>query len=341
MRRFLFSRDMSVEVVVGAFMVMVFLGLGYFTIILSHQAWFAKKYPVKIEFANVMGLRQGDNVVVRGMPVGKVESLTLCDGKVCEGGKPAVMAVVLLDKPISVRRGYKVTIVSTSILGGHQLQIHEGPTDGAPVPAEETLKGETPLDIMSNAAEVVAAAKKSLVDGGALDRLQHAIAQIDEAVTRVNNGEGVIGKLLSKDDTVYKDLSESVASLRKISERLEKGEGTLGKLLSSDDALYKDLSASVASLRKISERLEKGEGTLGKLLSSDDALYKDLSAAVASLRTIATDMEKGKGSLGMLMKDEGLYNDVRGAIKEVRAAVDDFRETEPVVSFSSLMFGAF
>jgi hypothetical protein len=32
---------------------------------------------------------------------------------------------------------------------------------------------------------------------------------------------------------------------------------------------------------------------------------------------------------------------VRGAVKEVRAAVDDFRETQPVVSFSSLMFGAF
>lgn len=341
MKRFFFTREVSVEVVVGAFMVMVFLGLGYFTIILSRQTWFTKKYPLQVEFSNVMGLREGDNVVVRGMPVGKVENLTLCDGMVCDSGRPAVMAVLLLDKQISIRKGYKVTIASTSILGGHQLQIFEGPMDGAPVPPDETLKGETPLDIMSNAADVVAAIKKSLVDDGALDRLRHAIAQIDDAVTRVNNGEGVIGKLLSKDDTLYKDLSESVASLRKVAERLEKGEGTLGKLLSSDDKVYRDLSESMASIRKISERLEKGEGTLGKLLSSDDTLYKDLSAAVASLRNIATDMEKGKGSLGLLMKDEGLYNDVRGAVREVRAAVDDFRETEPVVSFSSLMFGAF
>lgn len=340
MRRFFFSREMSVEVVVGGFMLMVLFGFGYFTIILSHQAWFTKKFPVTVEFSNVMGLREGDNVVVRGMPVGKVENLTLCDSKLC-AGRPAVRAELLLDKPIAVRRGYKATIAATSILGGHQLQIFEGPSDAAAVPQDEVLSGETPIDLMSDAADVVAAVKKSLVDGGALDRLQHAAVQIDETVTRINNGEGFVGKLLSKDDKLYSDLSSSVASLRKIADRLEKGEGTLGKLLSSDDQLYKDLSASVSSLRKISDRLEKGEGTLGKLLSPDDQLYKDLSASVASLRAISSDMEKGQGTLGLLMKDDGLYKDMRGAVNEVRAAVDDFRETEPVVSFSSLFFGAF
>lgn len=340
MRRFFFSRDLSVEVLVGGFMLMVLLGFGYFTIILSHNALFAKKVRLAVEFENVMGLREGDNVVVRGMPVGKVESLTLCKSVLREG-RPAVRAELALDKPIDVRRGYRVTIASTSILGGHQLQIFEGTQEGAAVGADEVLSGETPIDIMSDAADVVAALKKALVDGGALDRLQHAATQLDETMTRVNRGEGFVGKLMSKDDTLYNDLSTSVASLRKIADRLEKGEGTLGKLLSSDDQLYKDLSGSVASLRKISDRLEKGEGTLGKLLSPDDQLYKDLAASVASLRTISGDLEKGQGTLGQLMKDDGLYKDVRGAVNEVRAAVDDFRETSPVVSFSSLFFGAF
>jgi phospholipid/cholesterol/gamma-HCH transport system substrate-binding protein len=331
---------MSVEVVVGGFMVMVLLGFGYFTILLSHQAWFSKKYPLMVEFENVMGLREGDNVVVRGMPVGKVESLTLCDSETCPG-KRAVRTEIVLDKPIVVRRGYRVSIVSTSILGGHQLQVFEGPQDGATVGSGEVLKGDTPLDIMSDAADIVAAMKKTLVADGVLERMQHAAAQLDDAMTRINRGEGFVGKILARSDTLYDDLTNSVASVRKIADRLERGEGTLGKLLSSDDQLYKDLSASVASLRKLSDRLEKGEGTLGKLLSPDDQLYKDLTASVASLRAIAGDIEKGQGTMGLLMKDDGLYKDMRGAVNDVRAAVDDFRETEPVVSFSSLFFGAF
>jgi hypothetical protein len=45
--------------------------------------------------------------------------------------------------------------------------------------------------------------------------------------------------------------------------------------------------------------------------------------------------------LGKLVNDESLYNDVKSAVNEVRLAVDDFRETSPVVSFTTLLIGAF
>ncbi len=81
----------------------------------------------------------------------------------------------------------------------------------------------------------------------------------------------------------------------------------MGKLFSQDETLYEEILASAVNLRSITTRLETGEGTLGKLLSSDDQIYRDLA----------------------------------GLIENAREALDDLRETTPIITFSSILFGAF
>lgn len=327
------AREMTVEIVVGVFVVLVLLGLAYFTIILSQDVWFRPKYTWRIQFAEVMGLRDGDKVVVRGMPVGKVKALELQERGVC--------VEAALDQEIEVHEGYAARIVATSILGGRYLEIDTGPSKANPVPQGTLLHGEEALDLMSNAAELVRAAKKSLIEDGTLDNLRDTSASLKEIAERVRRGEGTIGKLLSADNTLYDDLSATVASLKTLTARLENGEGTLGKLFASDSTLHDDLTATVASLRKVTDRVEKGEGTIGKLLSSDDQLYADLQASAASLKKITAQIESGEGLLGRLLKDDSLYDDVVQAVQEVRGWVDDYRETSPVVSFTSVAIGAF
>jgi phospholipid/cholesterol/gamma-HCH transport system substrate-binding protein len=324
------------EVVVGAFMVMVFLGLGYFTIILSRDKWFGPKFTMHVVFSNVMGLRDGDNVVVRGMPVGKVKGLKLSD----DGTGVEVVANLVQD--LEVREGYRMRVVSTSVLGGRHLAVDEGPRSGKPLPLKGTpFRGETPIDLMEEAAETISAIKKGLITGGVISNIQNIASQLSDVATRLNSGKGTLGRLLSEDDTLYHDLSSAVASLRNVAERIDKGEGTMGKLMSKDDTLYRDLSSAVASIKNVAERVDKGEGTMGKLLSKDDVLYQDLSSAVASLKNIATSVDKGEGTVGKLIKDDTLYEDVKKAVGEVRATIDDYRETAPVVTFTSIFFGAF
>lgn len=326
------ERDLSQEIVVGAFVLMVLLGIGYFTIILSRESWFKPKYEYEIRFSNVLGLREGDSVIVRGMPVGKITALKLeADG---------VHVSASMDQPLDLRTDYKSIVSVSSILGGRQLIIEQGRKEHK-LPEGTLLNGQDPNDLMGNAADVVAAIKKSLVDGGILDDLKATSRSLREISDRLNKGEGTLGRLLSSDDTVYKDLSASVTSLRAISERLERGEGSLGKLLATDSKLYDDLSATVGSLKTVSERLEKGEGTLGKLLAPDDTLYRDVAAAAASLKAISGRIESGQGMLGRLVQDEELYNELRQVVREGRATIDDFRETAPILTFTSIFFGVF
>jgi phospholipid/cholesterol/gamma-HCH transport system substrate-binding protein len=368
MRKDFVARELTVEVVVGVFMVMVFLGLGYFTIILSRETWLGKKVVAEAVFDDVMGLRDGDTVIVRGMTVGKVRSLSLEDD--------GVHVEMTLDKPIEIREGYRMTIVTTSILGGRDLLIEQGPSDGRILPLEDTVfQGESPYDIMADAAELVNAIKKGMTEGGVIDNLKSATDQMNAMMTRVSEGKGTLGLLLSEDArlyvdltntvaavsevasrleagegtlgrlladaTLHEDLSTSVKSLRNVLDRVERGEGTAGRLFSTDDRLYEDLSATIASLRRVAERLEKGEGMLGRLTTEDEKLYADLSGAIASLRQVAEKIAEGEGTIGRLVEDDALYEQAREVVTEVRGAIDDLRETTPVVTFTSIFFGAF
>ena len=72
-------RELSMEVLVGTFMFVALLSLCVFTIVLSRENVFKKTYPFEVVFADVMGLRDGDNVMIRGMIVGKVKAMILQD----------------------------------------------------------------------------------------------------------------------------------------------------------------------------------------------------------------------------------------------------------------------
>lgn len=359
-------KDVKIEVLVGGVVFLILLLLGAFTILLTRENIFKKRYTVTVLFRDISTLSNGDKVVIRGMPVGKVKGLDL--------KRDGIKVVCSLSEEVPIHEDYRIRIISTSMLGGKALQIEPGTTN-MPLVAEGTrLKGTDPTDLMDGASEAVAELRRALQEGKVIENVEQAATSLREITDKINKGEGLIGrlindsamaddfkalsgqlkeisgrierregtlgKLLSSDDTLYTNLSASVASLKTISERLEKGEGTLGRLLSKDDTVYNDLQASVASLKDIASRLEKGEGTLGKLLSKDDTVYKDLQNAVAALKSTAEKIDKGEGSLGLLINDATVYNDVKATIREVKAAVDDFRETTPVVSFGSLLLGA-
>ena len=330
------ERELTMEVVVGAFVVMILLGLGYFTIILSKETWFSEKTEMNVSFGNVMGLRDGDSVVVRGMPIGKVKELELAEIEGCTG----VCVTLMLDKPVKIHEGYEIKIISTSILGGRQLQIHEGPAE-APVVDLDLYVGKDPYDIMEDAADIVNAARSEIIRGEVFKKIRNTADQVNDMVTRVNSGKGVLGKILSERDSLYSDLEASAASLKNMMARVEHGGGTVGKFLAEDATLYDDLAATVASLKAIAAKIEKGEGSVGKLLAEDSTLYDDLAATASSLKAVTAKIEKGEGVVGRLVSDGTLYDEMEATIGEVRAAVDDFRETAPVTTFSSIFFGAF
>lgn len=317
-------KEVSMEIMVGAFMFMILLALGFFTIILSYENIFKDYHQLEVRFEHVRGLRQGDNVFLRGVMVGRVTSLAVDEN--------AVRVVASLEVPVEMREGYRVEIVSSSILGGQHLALDEGPLDAPKIPEGTILAGARPIDLLDEATGTIRSVRESLEEGGILENLEATVADLRVLAEGLREGRGTIGRLLQEDE-VYQDLAAISTDIRELTGTLRRGEGTLGALM-QDDTLYTNLLA-------VSTRLAEGRGTLGRLLSEDEAMYEDLAATVASARDFTERISAGEGTIGRLLAEDLLYEEARLMIHEIRAAIDDFRETAPVTTFTSIFFGAF
>ena len=371
------KNDIFAETIVGIFMAAVLALLVYFTIVISGVDILVgrTKVPMRVEFTDVGGLKDRDSVMYRGMKVGVIDHIDL--------SKTNVTMIVRVDDNVVLRESYRISVASLSLLGGNYLLLEEGA--GAPLPLETTLfRGEPPTDWMRDIGRI-ASSVGDLTSGDGIKsivtNIEAVAAKLNVVVTRIEKGEGTIGKLLSSDETVYNDLKETVASVKAVAVRVERGEGTVGKLLSSDESVYQDVKETVASAKTIAGRLERGEGTVGKLLSSDESVYQDLKASLGNIReateklkdskgllgkltsdeklaadasalierlaaasadlaTVASRLEKGEGTLGKLSADSKLYDEVTALLKDVRQIVDNYRDTTPISTFSSLIGGA-
>lgn len=359
----------SNDTIVGLFVFLVFVGLVMFTIVLSGMSFFGGgSSTLYVKFERVGGLRRHDSVIVRGMPVGQVKSLSLKDD--------GVLVTLSLVQPVKVRESYSVRAESTSLLGGMQLVLDTGDGELVPCSEKNPLKGLPPENVMDNANNLIDDIRTSLNEGGIRTNLEAIVADIRVVTGNLRAGQGTIGKLLSTNETLYADLSSTVsnisaiaarlaqghgtigkllspdetpynqltnfiASLYEVGGRVAAGEGTIGKLLSSDETAYNQLTNFVANIDSIGARLERGEGAIGKLLSPDDPIATDIADTVHNLKLITDRLERGEGLLGQLMSDDGeIGKQVNGLLKDGRDMLDDYRETSPVSTFSSIFFGA-
>ena len=364
------NNDLFSELIVGVFMVAVIALLAYFTIVISGVDLFrgGERVRATVEFRDVGGLKERDNVIYRGMKVGTVENIALAPEH--------IIVTMLVDRDVVLRDSCRITVAALSLLGGNYLLLEEGEGEIRPL-ATSTFTGVPPADWMRDLGEIA----RNLNDLTSQGNLKNIVTnfeamseKLNAVATRVERGEGTLGKLLSTNDEVYVDVAATVASAKNIAGRLERGEGTVGKLLSSDDSVYQDLKKTLAHAAEISDRLAAGEGTIGRLLSKDDAIYRDLQGSVANikaitarvsggegllgritqdkqladdasklmanLKAVSEKLAKGDGTLGKLTSDPELYNEVNGLIKDVRQVVDNYRDTTPISTFAGLVGGA-
>jgi phospholipid/cholesterol/gamma-HCH transport system substrate-binding protein len=247
-----------------------------------------------------------------------------------EHGK--VLVTLTLRENLPLHRDCKISVQPSSVLGGRYIAIIPGSESEPLVPLDEIIQGLPSVDFIGEAAEAVKAVRKALESGGVLDNLEETMSNLRNITDDIDAGKGTIGKLV-KDEELYN-------SIRDITAKINDGQGTLGKLV-NDDTVYQDLQKIADDLKDVSGRLAAGKGTIGKLLSEDDAFYNDLSAAAKGFREMGENISKGEGTLGRLAKDDELYEQATKLFEELRATIDDIRETSPVTSFTSVFFGAF
>ncbi|MBA3784425.1 MAG: MCE family protein [Acidobacteria bacterium] len=299
---------------------------------------FEKKMRLKARFAAADGLREGSEVQLAGISIGKVEKVNLLPPGSPEDAKvEAVLNVAenLDGRPITerIRTDSTAQLVATSLLANDKMiNITPGTSNGSAVAENHVLASTSAMSI------------NQLTQTGneLLQQINKMAIPTNEILTKANRGEGTLGRIIN-DESLYNNLDATVgetkvtlAKLQNTIDRVNRGDGSAGKLL-NDPELYDNLNRSVAQLEAISKDLRAGRGTAGKFLT-DDAIYNDTRAAIADLRVsaskingiaddfklITNDLNEGKGTAGKFLKDERLYEDARTTITRLNTTAEKF-----------------
>lgn len=301
---------------------------------------FVERLTLKARFVTADGLREGGEVQLAGVHIGRVTAVRLLPPDNPEDAKiEAILSVdTMLDgKSIRerIRSDSTAQLVATSVLANDKMiNITPGTPEGTAVRSNHVLDSKSAISIN----------QLTQTGNDLLQQINKLAIPTNEILNKANQGEGTLGSLIN-DQSVYRSLDAtlneaklSMVKVQTIVDRLKAGDGTAGKLL-SDPELYNNLNKSVAQFEAISRDLRSGKGTAGKFLS-DDALYneanttikevrdtlKDVQPAIQRLNKISGDFEiiarelnEGKGTAGKFLKDEKLYEDARTALARLNS----------------------
>ncbi len=276
---------------------------------------FARKLHVKTRFANADGLREGSEVRLAGVRVGKVESITLLPPS-DDPNAPKVEARLAIDSKIDgrpapdrIRTDSQAQLGSPSLLGNEKLiNITPGTAVGQPVTEDFVLPSTS-----GGGFGDLAASGNDL-----MQRLNKVSEQVNAIVRKINEGQGTLGRIVN-DEALYNNLNTTIRDTEEVMRQIRSGQGSAGRFV-NDPALYNNANEIALQLRSIAEDLRRGRGTAGKLLT-DEELYNRASSAIARLdratdqiTAVLADVRAGRGTVGKLLTDEAIYNDARAAI---------------------------
>jgi phospholipid/cholesterol/gamma-HCH transport system substrate-binding protein len=299
---------------------------------------FKKTLNLKARFKAADGLREGAEVQLSGVRIGKVKEIRFLPPDSPELAKiEAVMTIdqILFEKPITdrIRTDSTAQLIAVSVLANDKIiNISPGTPDAAAVTENDVLES----------SEAISINQLTQTGNELLLQINKLAVPTNEILNKANQGEGTLGRLIN-DESIYSSLDDTVGEtkltmlkLQTILERVKSGDGSAGKLL-NDPELYNNLNKTVSQLEEISRSIREGRGTAGKLLT-DEQLYNDTRSAISDLRTSAAkingvvddfklltkDLNEGKGTAGKFLKDEQLYNDARTALSRLNSTTEKF-----------------
>ena len=355
------TKDKSIRVgllvSVALFTLMLFL---FF--IGSEQKIFARKNEYEVRLENVTGLSQGNPVRMSGVTIGTIRDITLPrDPK-----QKQVEIILMVDRKYEERlRGdSRARLKKLGLLTGDSyIEITPGTPrfpllePGTLIPAQRQTDVEALItsgeDLMENLVQISYSLKNVLarVDRGEgllgemttapetkqriTDTLLTTLNKTNAALTHMESGKGVMGKLIY-DDVYAEQLTTSITSAARslesvtanVQRSFETGDGLVPALMNDPEGkrriyeVIENLRLTSGNLSTLSGSLSTGQGILPRLFNDKeygDQALTEFTLLVRQLNATVAKINNGEGTAGKIISDPSLYesiNDILIGINE-------------------------
>lgn len=253
------------------------------------------KYP------DAKGLIRGNPVRINGLDVGQVMELELI-------GDTVLVEMELHDeRPIPVDS--RAVIFTKDLLGAMAIKLERGKSDQL-IEDEGFITGGTDEGMMGKATNILETKGESL-----LDDISSMVANLASITAKLDTS---FSELQERDEleSILKNMDETMGNFAGISRELEK---TMPNLKTFSDGLAENkekLSSIIVNFKDVSDSL--GPATTEMLASAKSAMQ--------GMDEVVSKINDGEGSLGKLIGDKGLYDELNGTVKSVKALLADVQK---------------
>jgi phospholipid/cholesterol/gamma-HCH transport system substrate-binding protein len=130
----------SIETAVGIFIIAGFLCLAYISVKLGDvQLFSTKQYMVKARFTNISGLKEGSEVEIAGVTVGKVSKIHLDSDQ--------ALVELLINPDVKIQDDSIASIRTQGIIGDKYVKISPGGSEEYIKPNGSLTETESTVDI--------------------------------------------------------------------------------------------------------------------------------------------------------------------------------------------------
>ncbi len=161
-------------------------------------------FKLNSTFRNISGLQVGSNIRFSGINVGTVDNITIINDS-------TVSVDMLIRKNVQqfIKVDCEAGIGTAGIIGDRILIITQGSNDAQTIKEGQQIISKEPVetDAIMNSLQVTAV-NAEIISG-----------QLAEIMTKVNRGNGTLGRLL-QDSTIAENINQTIVNLKKSSKGL-------------------------------------------------------------------------------------------------------------------------
>jgi phospholipid/cholesterol/gamma-HCH transport system substrate-binding protein len=329
----------SIETRLGLFFALAVIATLVILESLSTFAFFQRGYHLHALFKNVQELKAGDAVKMGGVPVGRVERITLTNSQ--------ARVTMNLDRRMrdEVKLDSTAVIRFTGLMGQNYVDLSFGTPGGVNATEDNTLRSVEQPDL------------SQLM--GKLDSVATGV----ENLTKSFSGESIdkiLGPLTDLVKNNQSNITSTLDNAKVITDKIASGEGTVGRLIYSND-LYMTALNTVSNLQDTADDIKKaaaeartlltnandvvaqvksGQGTLGKIIY-DEALHHELAGAMTNLNEILEKINNGNGTVAEIINTNTMMKDVKLSLQKLDKATESLEDTGPLSILGTMMSSLF
>lgn len=248
-------------------------------------------------YENVEGLAPSTPVTINGLNVGKVQDISFT-----EDGTGKLLVKLVVEEEFDFSKNSEAQLYEAGLIGGKAIAI---------IPAFDNAENATKGTYL-----------KGTIKAGLSELVNQRLTPLQEKLeTTFVSADSLLMNLNSVfDDRTKNNLKSSIAQLNT----------TISSFKSTSESLNQLVSENKENLKSTLNNIENISGNLSKITDSIaesdlTETINNLQATISNFNKILVKIENGEGSMGRLMKDEGLYNNLEGATKELEALLKDIK----------------